>query len=572
MTDFQDSSKRFLVGLVVVGVLALGAAFSAKPIWRSLRDRRVGQFNTRAQAAATAGEWETVASLLRAANGLNPRQPDALRLTAEYYSRFNHPEGLNYWSRLEQSGVATVGDQLQHVQLALRCRRLDEARAVLAPLHRSQPQNPEILLAVSEFLELDGDPAQALAAALDALKQCPGQPRFELRVAELQLASEQAPIRSLGRARHWTLAASPAPERVTAALTLLALPRLSPGELNRLGQWFSGRTNAPLKESAVGLLVALRQAPSNAPQRLTEFMQARPEATSEVELGQLAEQLAQGGWPALVAQIVTPEHALRDAQLARQRLGALAALGDHAALEQLAANPKLPLPKGLRLMFQASAAQLAGRPRIEVSARWRVALLECATIPVALELLAVHAESVGAREVAAQAWEGMLPHPAYAARAAHQMLRLSRLHNDATGTHKALKRLTELRPRRGDLKLALAFCQLLLQRDEPAALAFLKTCPTELTQDPFYRITAALAAVRQGQPETALAQLEPLHLDQPETPIPWRVVYVAALGQGGQTSEARHVAADLRLDELSGPERELAANWLPRGGTGSPPP
>jgi hypothetical protein len=76
-----------------------------------------------------------------------------------------------------------------------------------------------------------------------------------------------------------------------------------------------------------------------------------------------------------------------------------------------------------------------------------------------------------------------------------------------------------------------------------------------------FHITAALAALRDQQPDLALQWIDRMLMTDPEPDV-WKAVRVAALGMSGQSSKAREVARSLNPDSLSAPEHALVKDWL----------
>ena len=293
--------------------------------------------------------------------------------------------------------------------------------------------------------------------------------------------------------------------------------------------------------------------------RLAEPLQpdpALPELILTAEwLGELRE------YDALLG-LIPETKALTHPDLARLRLGALAGKKDWAAMDRFLARPERPLPPPVEAIFQAGIVQLAGRTE-EAAARWQLALAAAGPEPALLELLARQAESAGAPGPALEAWQRMLAEPRLVPRAAGQMLRLGSATRDLPAMVTALHRLVPLRSDQPDLRLSLAFCQLMLGLDREAAQTALAAGAQTYPDQGLFHVTSALAAFRDGQTDRALGELEHPAVQWTDAPIAWTVVRVAILGRAGDRRRAREIAAKLTPAKLAAAELALVNEWLP---------
>jgi hypothetical protein len=72
-----------------------------------------------------------------------------------------------------------------------------------------------------------------------------------------------------------------------------------------------------------------------------------------------------------------------------------------------------------------------------------------------------------------------------------------------------------------------------------------------------FRVTAALALLRQHDPASALAQFKGPPIEWAKTPPSWRAIYAAALRANEQEDGAREIIMTIPIDKLFSEERAL---------------
>ncbi|HEX8281304.1 MAG TPA: hypothetical protein VF551_07995, partial [Chthoniobacterales bacterium] len=166
---------------------------------------------------------------------------------------------------------------------------------------------------------------------------------------------------------------------------------------------------------------------------------------------------------------------------------------------------------------------------------------------------AVYAAALAANEQLARFPE----HAAFAQRGRQRLLEQT---GDASAARGVAERLAVLAPDDVNAQAQLVHLNLLLGVDVPAnvekAKALAAKYPTRLS----FRVTAALAHLRQHDATGALAQFNGPPIEWEKTPPPWRAVYAAALAANDQLDPAREVAASIPRERLNKEERELIAS------------
>lgn len=546
--------------LTVFVVVVCGIVVGAKPAWRWVRDARAARLVHSANVAWEKKDWRNSGQLFADADRLSPGYPAALRGLARFYAHSQSPYALNYFEMLESGGAAHLQDRLDHVRAALTVRRHDIARRLLKPLVAAHPRDPDVLLLLSESFELAGDLEQARAAARDALAAGATGARIEFRLASLELSSPIPAEKLHGKRALLALVVSAPSLRGEVALLLLERGSLASDEAALLLRLVPKGPEATFGDLLAHLMAEIRLRPAEGAVLARRFAEANMQEQASPQLAYVADQLGRAGADLAVVELVPENLALRDPVLCRLRLGSLLRLGDRAAMARLIETPDGPLPAAELAIVRAGFAQMSG-DTVRAELLWRLALEAVDESPTLMEMLARHAESVGAVDAAIAGWQGILQDPVLAPRSAANILRLAGSLRPRP-VLEALRRLAKLHPDRTDIRLSLAYVQVLLKTDRPDAEATLALGEEAFTDKGLYRTVAMLAALVAGRVEEAAQLLDRSGIDWSKAPPAWQAVRVATLARSGQNFAARQAAEGLDSSRLSLPEQALVADVL----------
>ncbi len=376
----------------------------------------------------------------------------------------------------------------------------------------------------------------------------------------LELASDAPDQKLHGKRGLLALVVSNPSLRTEAALLLLERATTTPDEAALLARLVPRGPEAPFGDRLVHLLAGIRRRPAEAVARVRDFSEANELEKALPQLAFVADQLGRAGENHALVELVTESLALRDAVLCRLRLGALVHLGDLAAMERLIETPDGPLPTAELAVVRAGLAQMSGATD-SAAILWRLALVAVRDSPSLMEMLARHAETVGAVDAAIAGWKGMLQDPMLVPRSAANVLRLAgALHPGPTRA--ALRRLVELHPEKTGFRLPLAYVQLLLKVDTADVEATLALGEGAFPDKGLYRIVGVLAALNADGIDRAAQLLDESGIDWAKAPPGWHAVRVAALGRSGQNFAVHQAGKDLDPSRLSLPEQALVRDRL----------
>ena len=549
-----------VLGLMVG--LSLLAFLGGRPIWRHLQEARLQRFVQAAVNADKSGAYDLAVGNLKAALEIRSGHPAALRATAQHFTLLNDSMGLRFWDDLDALGYATREDRLEAVRLALRCLLPEPAAKNLYRLSAPSPDDPLFLDLYADLRLLEGRQSDALQYANEALNRRPGNAAAELKLGFLELIQPgPAEVVAAGRARLMQLAVTGATNRVAAIHILLVHGRLSRAEDLLLQRFL--KPIAPGDEEAQLAAYALvaRLSPDRKEAELAVLSESLAKPDRLPALIRVADWLGELKDFDAILQLLSEERALKNDQLSRIRLGALAGRGNWNAMEAMLAAPNLRLSEAEAAVFRAGVSQAANRKE-EAHLRWQLALAACGSDPRRLELLAQHAEATGAKTVAANAWKQMMGDPKLVPRAARQMLRLGSETRDLSVLVIALKRMIAVTPKDFDLQLNLAFSNLMLNTDLDEAARILQSGQGRFSDPSLAEVTAAFLEFRRGNTDLALQLISSPRIAWEASPDSWKVVRLAIVGGAGQDSWARQLARSLNATHLGAAELKLVGHWF----------
>ncbi len=564
--DALRTDRSWFVNAVLVHILILVLGLPSYVVYRFVGPKiaywRADRLAQAAVVAIRSGNFAVAADEIERASALSRDCMTLLRAQALYYTHFQNPQGLICWRRWMDSGQASRSDKLAFARLAIACLRGDIARRVLKPLHLAEPTNPEILSLVSDIFALSGDSEQAISAMADALTRDPGNQGYEVRLGILELHGRTEPVRGRGKARLFGLISHLPGDRSGVARHLLLEGNLSGAEDRLLDQLLSAAQNRQpnLRENLIRLAVELRRNPTAVAAVLEEHLPVPRTHEVVLQAGGLLSELR---LYEAVLLLVPRSGAEKDRALAVLRLGALAAMGQWEEMDHLLNTPDLPLPIPMRAIFKAGFAQSTGLDH-EAPRLWQLAIGAAAGNPRYLEQIAIRAEAWGAAEAAIQAWEQLLDYPMSSPQASRELLRLGALWHHLPATLLALKRVIQIHPTEPRFRIQLALSQLILEQEEDEARATLKELAPSYSNDTTFCVASALAALRANSPVVAVDWISRPGIQWSNAPPVWRVIQIAALGNGFQRTRARDLARNIDATHLSPPELDLIAPWLPQ--------
>ncbi len=560
--NFRDRSRPFIVVVIILLGLLFVAAFFVKPAWRAIKDRRAVSFVGKARAAMAATNYAEAKANVVAAYAMAPFHPEVFRVAAEHYTRLGRQYGLQVWEQLEGTGAMNAQDRVQWAGLALATRSYEMARKALLPLVVTNSTDPDVLKLLSELFAAAGNFDLARQTGVSAWQAKPNRADLLLHLAKIEFASADPAISQSGLSKLMSLLVRPDPVAGAAALVLLAPAASNKVDSRLLSRLVGGLPGTEIECELAKLVIRYRNGESARAEEIAHsFVREKKLNPDDPRFMAVVLGLVSLREFRLVRELVPEDMAVGADDLSSIRLEALFRLGDWTGVESLLNRKNHQVSKPVEATYRAMIAHAHGHTN-ELPNLWRAAIAASQRSPDLLEIVAERAEYTGSAAEATQAWRSMLLFPESAAKAAQQIFRLAGQTRDLESVLQAYRQLSRLDPANSQFQLQVAFHRLLLGIDGEDANKTLAAGEAAFTDRNLFRITSALAELRNHKPDTALQWIEQLTTAGTEEPGVWKVIRAAALGQSGQMAKARDLTRELNPGRLSAAEFALVKKWL----------
>ncbi len=548
---------------ILAGMIVTVVAFL--PVYRWGKAWRARSLAANAEQAISAARWQEAAGHVQAAVQLAPGEPAALRAAARLYTRIGAPQAFGYWKALVGQPSATTDDRREATQFGLAVQRYDLSEEQLAILQKAEPARAENLDLAAQLALQRNDRDASLRLTNQALGIDPGLPTAQLRHGQLLLVSDETGQRTQGIHELQSLGKSTAPTALAALETLATCRDLSPDETLIVAQALSTHPAGKTEHRLTAISLQMRLAPEKRAQLLNDairdFGSGGPDA-----LLVLARWVMQQGEPARVLELLPLELSLTRQDFFLLRVDALAAQKEWKEIQRVLTDERLPIETFHRKVFLARAAIELGQP-IPAEAHWRKALDEASRNPSLLFYLAQYTEKIRVMDVAEKAWRQLARSPTWALRANAALVPIVEAKGDTRALRDILRKLADLAPHDPAPRHDVAYLDLLLEENIPAARLTAQQLLREHPERLAYRTTVALGHLRADDAAGARRQYDGLEIPWEKASASAQAVHVAVLLANQEIAAARTVAGLISQNALKPEERELLAplqRTLPR--------
>jgi hypothetical protein len=188
---------------------------------------------------------------------------------------------------------------------------------------------------------------------------------------------------------------------------------------------------------------------------------------------------------------------------------------------------------------------------------WNQALALAGNDSSKLRWLGAFAEQSGADEIALRAFQRLARSPGDPSLALAGQQRLAAKMHDISASRTIAEKTLALHADDPNAQNRVAYYDLLLEKNVSANTTKAKELVAKYPDRLEFRVTAALAFLRQHDAGTALAQFQGPPIEWAKTPPSWRAVYAAALRGNEREDAARDIIVTIPMDKLSSEERAL---------------
>ncbi len=543
----------------IIGFAVLFAALQAKPIYREFKEWRAGKFALQADEFIRRKDDKNAYFKLQSALTLSPFDPKLNRTMAQLLSRHNQREAVPFMRTVLLSKSATLEDRHQFILLALRLDELAAAREELANVLTIQPRTTSTLLIAAKVRMFEDKIQEAIQFAREALFVSPENETAQYTLALLIIRFNMPDPSGEARRLLWGLSGNDHQTGYLALVELSQLKDLSDEEKSRLLKIVKA-PDAPLLLRLIGADLDIRYNLAPPDTIVRELVTTYGEADVE-SVATVAAWLVKHHAYAHAIQLIPLEKQNQRRDLFLTKIEALGGLGQWQEAYELVREEVTPL-NSFELEFQRARVSKGTRNTDSVASHWRKLFAMAGTDPQRLKTFARWAESIGAMEEAATAYEKLAATGQDNAYAYSQLIRITEPTGNTRLLREHLLNLAEIKRDSPQVKNELTYINLLLNTNLVSSKAAALELAADDPENPNFRLTLALALVRENKPADAQTILEPLTAAFIKENYRAQVVCVAVWGANKLESAARNQAEQIVLGRLKPEERELIKHWL----------
>lgn len=544
---------------IVIGIVALFAALQAKPVYREFKEWRAAKFAAQAEEFIRRKDDKNAYFKLQSALSLSPFDPKLNRTMSQLLARHNQREAVPFLRTALLSKSTTLEDRHQFILLAIRLDEVAAAREELANVLAIQPRKLSTLLIAAKVRMFEDRIQEAIQFAREALILAPDNETAQYTLALLIIRFNMPDPSNEARRLLWGLSGNDQQVGYLALLELSQLPDLSEDERARL-QKIVKAPDAPLLFRLIGAELDIRYNLLPPATVVRELVQTYAEADIE-SIATVATWLVKHHAYAHAIQMIPLEKQNQRRDLFLIKIEALGGLGQWQEAYDLVREEVTPL-NAFELEFQRARVSQGARNTETGAAHWRKLFAMAGTDPQRLKTFARWAESIGAKDEAVTAYEKLAATGTESAFAYTQLVRITEPTGNTRLLREHLARLAEIKKDAPEILNELAYANLLLQTNLASAKQSAYDLAVADPANPNYRLTLALALLRENKPSEAQTILEPLTAAFINENYRAQIICTAVWGANQLESAARNQANQILIARLKPEERQLIGQWV----------
>jgi predicted Zn-dependent protease len=555
------SSRQFLLGIVVLVILAIAGRFGVPPLYGVVKASRARKAALSAERMVEADRLEEAARLSRVAYELGPNEPEVLRVVALLSARLGRPESVTYFMAYRATGRMNLDERIAMAEAAIRFGRVDVARPVLAELTTESPTNRHVWRLAQAHARQAGDLGRSIALARSVVSQFGGDAEAEYELATQLLRTRKPPLMGEGRRILWGLALGRTSIDQAAAQALAQLPVLTPSESETLARVLESGANKTLPRSLLALQLKMRSHPERGDEWLGKAVALVPTNGPVPDVCQLVLWLTERDGLKLAAGHLPEARCRTNLLLMAARLDFLVGVDDSAGLEAAVADKENVLDSGMRSAALGALAAKQGK-RDEAERAFRAALDAAGSrVILVAPFVAREAERYRMTPVAVQALQLWMEAPGMGMEAARRILRLLESDPNPRQALETLRKLHAKLPTEESVILERAWLELLAGENPAWALGAVVRLAEQRPDDATLRFVQALAEWRNGKAAAALTTVEKVPVELESLNVRQQVVYALVLGANDQREAARRIVRGIPEEPATATYELLLKPW-----------
>ena len=155
LTRTKSPKRRILFWTMVA--LAIGIAFSFRPVYTLVKKRRAASLAQQGQLLISQKKGDEALAKLQSALQMNPDDLQANYGMAQLLTLSRRAEAFHFWQIVFSKGGGDAADRLEATKLAIFLRQLDFAEVFLSQLLKDKPVQPETLRLGALYCDLKNE-------------------------------------------------------------------------------------------------------------------------------------------------------------------------------------------------------------------------------------------------------------------------------------------------------------------------------------------------------------------------------------------------------------------------------
>lgn len=539
--------KAFWIWIITLLLGLAAIAFTARPAFRMIKQYRATHLVEDAKGYEANKELQTALEKAYAAYKLAPKHPPVARYMAQIVQKVSPSNAIDFWTPLADQ-TQEAQDLIDTINLALQLNQLTVVEKYLPLLRDQDPTSGQTILLQAKLHALKGEFDLAAKEALKATQsENPPAEANPLYVQFSQMAS-QGIIQAEGIQYLKMLAQKQNQEGLDALRTLATYSYNNSVEIENLIERLNHHPLAQSKDYLLALSLGQKigKVDSNTVFKQAEVLFKDASMEDKVNLGRWLN--SQGVYEKTL-HCITLQEALLRSDLFLVWGDAMAITGQWDALQRALEDPKLPLDETLRHLFLARVAEGQKNP-LKADHEWNKAFFEAGKNPEKLNFLVQYAVKLKAYNYAAKGLQILTTIPTIERDAWQKWIELGLLSKDTDNLLKVLEKMAANYPMdlavENDLRYVQALKGPLVDKSFARAEQFVINDPMMLA----YRMTLAIALVRQGDIKKALALLENFPVNWLKIQPRWLGIYIGILRANQKEAMATIMELNFKTETL----------------------
>lgn len=551
----QATQKKWILISSISLIFIVSLLIGAKPTMRSFKIWRARQLIEQAKTEEKNDKLHLAFEKAYTAYKLSPHDETIARYTAQIIEKLSPKDALAFWITLTEE-THSLEDTYDTIRLAIILGDLTTAKNYWSQYHELAPNKSKALLLEAQILALEGnfDKAAILASQAVQLEDAPKD--ADLLYIKLSQLSSQNTQKQSGIDHLRIIATQKDDQGLSAIRTLATYPGNTPKDIELLIEQLNTHPLSTPQDKLLALSLAQKIGKAD-PDEVLEKAEKLFENASIDEKIELGRWLNQQGSYNKTLHCIPLELAIKRFDLFLIWADAMAVTKQWLPLEKALNDPTVPIDEFLKHLFLARTAEAQNKNNIAAH-EWDKAFANANKDVDKLWFLVKYAIRLKHYKEATDGLSRLTQTPSQARLAWEMWVDICFLEQNTESVFKVLQQMADIYPHDMAIANDLRYIQAL---KGPLDNKMMAKAQILVADEPYmlaYRITLALAFLRNNKPQQALDLLLNLQINWHDVKPGWRCVYAGVLKENDCNALADLILAHIPKERLLPEERVLA--------------